>query len=204
MFNRARLLLLSAALFGSLFFGVFFQSPSSQAYAATRTGVFHSSEVRTPQGVKPHCVSGHDGQCYFPCAQLADDNDCTGFDPIASGCTDDAQLLLSATISDYNGNSLGVVNLLWSTTCQSNWAQVLTNGEVADLGAIVAYYSTSGWFGAQEYTLTGTTDAYTNMIYAPTAPTTAIGSIYDPGEGLGGCNTVQQAPGPNGCGILIQ
>lgn len=129
---------------------------------------------------------------------------CSGYncdyqDPIAEGCNQDAYTVGASTIDDAQGNQLGYVELRWSPSCQTNWARVTsTSGAIYDPRVMRVEIVRSS-DGAYEYldtdgnqgngnnqggvdstgntTYQGTTVLYTDMLYSPISPASAIGTI---------------------------
>lgn len=129
----------------------------------------HSTSIQKSSGVSPLCVVGPNGQCFAECSIDPNPQNCTGVDPIAGGCGNDAVTLISATIG-----TQGYLQLRWSQACQSNWTRVVTNGQTATLSAWTNVYSNDNV--GQYYTSTGTS-IWTNMVYAGNDPAWIQGQI---------------------------
>lgn len=83
---------------------------------------------------------------------------CSAKDPQASGCSADAKTIATAYIYGSGGTSW--VNLRWSPTCKTNWAQsnvITSNIKAVQTGGYTQGYSTNN----------GAT-SWSKMIYSPT------------------------------------
>lgn len=113
-------------------------------------------------------------------------NGCTGLDPIQTGCSASASTILSTGIFSDSGNQIGTVNLRFSSVCQTNWAQVVSSIGTVPMETAVLRASGADGPSIDECEPTDcnnllatidTTDAFTNMVWAPDVPTEADGQI---------------------------
>ncbi|WP_328618098.1 YjfA family protein [Amycolatopsis sp. NBC_00355] len=86
-------------------------------------------------------------------------------DPIQTGCASDAYTVSTQPIKNSGGGTVGQVQLRYSPRCGTNWAKTVSNIGTAYVQAIVASPSDSASYSATS------TSVYTDMVYAPTAPT---------------------------------
>ena len=105
-------------------------------------------------------------------------NGCTDKDPVQTGCSSDGRSILSGPVS-YNGTSFGTIELFWSNTCGTNWAELFpasaNNPEQLPRSARV-------WRGSdghsESYTYTGSgSPIWTNMVYAANTCAGASGTM---------------------------
>ncbi|ATI36263.1 hypothetical protein CPI83_29080 (plasmid) [Rhodococcus sp. H-CA8f] len=82
---------------------------------------------------------------------------CSGVDPLSSGCSGDAKTIASAYV--YGSGGTAQVNLRWSPTCKTNWAQA--NFVTSSIKAV----QYGGY--PQEYSNNNGTNSWSKMIYSP-------------------------------------
>ncbi|WIG58441.1 MAG: hypothetical protein OJF49_001187 [Ktedonobacterales bacterium] len=141
------------------------------------------------------------------CASSPSHAHCDGVDPYAAGCVSGSYAVRSATLYTYFGaGPYGTVYVIWSPTCQTNWARTVMNDNGGCLyadcwldihaqlwligsGGSLTYLSQlnnstygydycDNWCGATDFQA-GTKVWYGNMYYAPTADVQARGFAED-------------------------
>jgi hypothetical protein len=85
---------------------------------------------------------------------------CSGQDPEATGCSADAQPVVSARIP----GTYAYVELRWSPTCKTNWARTSWNGESPST-QLRAVQCPTGY--TQGYSSNNGSYWWTRMIYSP-------------------------------------
>jgi hypothetical protein len=124
-------------------------------------------------------------------------NGCDFQDPITTHCVDDSYPVGSVPLYALDNGHVGDVDLIWSPTCQTNWARVTSligpisqvpmkveigraspyGWESLDSNGTLTQGRTSWGFGGTTLTLDpNTTSLYTDMVYAP-GPAEAIGRV---------------------------
>jgi hypothetical protein len=131
-------------------------------------------------------------------------NGCNGLDPVNTGCSATASTILTAPIK-WGTQTVGTVNLRFSSACQTNWAQVVSsigpaqfNAEVerdngVD-GPLLGYCVGVSDFCGQNGVV-GSTFAYTDMVWARDVSALAFGEMLDPNSSQSGSACVKQQPG---------
>lgn len=110
---------------------------------------------------------------------------CSGQDPQASGCANDAYTVASRPFA----NTGGVLELRWSPTCKTNWARLSTTWVNPTPNALYVVQGGTGYTqrGAR---YSGSGFSWTAMIYSPVRCVTAVwlGAPYGDGSS-GGSST---------------
>lgn len=108
---------------------------------------------------------------------------CSGKDPMATGCANDAY-----TVTSVVQPGAGALEVRWSPTCKTNWARLTiypqgrigtyVNGAALSAVQSTGYTQTtwiSAWFGNQTYTY------WSPMIYSPVK---CVKAVYDAKNGF--------------------
>lgn len=128
------------------------------------------------------------------------DNTCTGQGPANQDCGDDQYFAEQARIDDgvfHPGNApIGLVAMMWSPTCQSNWASVRRESQIGCTSRVPCYITSADIFRCADHPSSGpcrsvnahyqtlnsstTTDGInTVMVYAPVNLAYATGCIKE-------------------------
>jgi hypothetical protein len=186
-------LIVSLVVLGIILFPNGQAAHAANSVVTAGTGHVQSRSV----AVLPHCLLGHDDTCYYPCSQVANDNDCTGSDPYSSGCGSDAQVLKSVALG-----SVGYYDLMWSPRCKSNWVYVATYSGTADMDGFVALNGTAGETSVpyEGYTAYGVYYLWTDMLFAPSTHVESSGVIRTSQGSFGACYNQDQTQPNTACG----
>jgi len=142
--------------------GNLFSLEGTQVYKVSVTyGKLKSSIARTINAATSWCPRG----------------DCTGRDMENTPCQWDMRPLRTQVIKDYADRALGLLKLMGSSSCGTNWAVVNVYGSNQTYArvSIVRKESDLGWWHeASDFKVLG---IRTEMVYAPTEIVTACGSI---------------------------
>jgi hypothetical protein len=120
---------------------------------------------------------------------------CDNTDPIQTGCADGSQYtVVSVPVKLRDGTVVATINLRYSPTCGTNWAQIEnTTGDNADL-----YVGPVGGAWTNLFT-SNANDAYTNQLWLPCTPAQAAAFVYTP-EGVA-VGEAQQSSSGGACAI---
>ncbi len=122
-------------------------------------------------------------------------NGCNNIDPATTSCPTGAYTVQTKTIYR-NGTTtpIGYVELRWSPSCQTNWSRVTrTDGAYAEgMYATIKRYSNNVLVNSYTKFKSGSTQMWSNMVYAPNPPycATATGLVdqsWTSGSATTGC-----------------
>lgn len=128
-------------------------------------------------------------------------NGCTGKDPSATGCAATASTVLSRLILNGVGQQIGLIELRFSSACQTNWARTTSSINAVPMGAIVERaggIDGSFVFECTPATCNNTTatSVFTPMVWAPDVAALAQGDLFQNGQDFDACVTQSQSALP--------
>lgn len=108
---------------------------------------------------------------------------CDNTDPVDTGCADGSQYTVASAAVTIGNEAVATINLRYSPTCGTNWAQItelITNYDLAIIGVCRLPNSC-----ASEYDTTAP-EAWSNQMYAYDIPAKAYATVYlDTGQAYG-------------------
>ena len=106
---------------------------------------------------------------------------CEGKDPAATGCSTGARTVIAANLTlGIGGPTVGLVELRWSDTCETNWSRVTYNGGAS--GTMAATVVDTNSIGHSNSTASsGPMTIWSPMAYAPNKCERAHGELLAAG-----------------------
>jgi hypothetical protein len=109
---------------------------------------------------------------------------CDNKDPNTSGCADGSQYTVVAGNVVLNGVTFATINLRYSPTCGTNWAQI-SNNRTGDYAVLRVCRDEGDLHCSDSYASSGVS-AWSNQMYAYNITATAYATLYlDGGQALG-------------------
>ncbi|MGS2587524.1 DUF2690 domain-containing protein [Streptomyces hebeiensis] len=119
-----------------------------------------------------------------------------GTDPSATGCSSSGRTVASAALTNRPGNSLGTIELRFSSSCKTAWARITLRLQQWDCGSAAGLACSKAWVvrnnDGRTYSCTvytGQTQCYTPQVYDYDPNTSYARGLSDAATGVADVRT---------------